>query len=340
MTSILKKVYQFLFRRFVVLRPKTSIERGFASEMKRFYELLAKYNANVSTDSDMEKMQYTLLRENHVIEKGMSIKNPRLGFGQQKVAALIARLSEYYKRYGVVDKKFLEYPLDTVQEYIKYTTETYVEIPAIEKSFKDLCSRVGYRPRILAGGVVNVKCASVKQLAGGDFDELTRSRRSIRYLNQLKLPTREEINKALSIAQRTPSACNRQAWHTHVFQGKQAVELVKWQGGSRGFEEEMTSAILVTSDLKGFLWHEVHQVYVDGGLYAMNLINALHYIGFGTIPLSTGFEWTKLKDLSRFGIPENEVPIVIIGFGNLLDEFKVAVSARKNIDKTNVYHDE
>ena len=147
------------------------------------------------------------------------------------------------------------------------------------------------------------------------------------------------VGEAIKLAQYTPSACNRQGWKTHVYKGTQSVDLVKWQGGSHGFEEECRNTILVTANLKAFLWHETHQAYIDGGLYAMNLINALHSLGLGCIPLSCGFEYPKLYQLKNFNIPENEVPIVIIAFGNLQDKFNVAVSTRKSIEQTNTFHE-
>lgn len=70
----------------------------------------------------------------------------------------------------------------------------------------------------------------------------------------------------------------------------------------------------------------------------MNLINALHSLGLGTIPLSCGFTHDKLKKLVDFDIPQNEVPIVIIGVGNLLENFNVAISKRKDIGQTNRFH--
>ena len=50
------------------------------------------------------------------------------------------------------------------------------------------------------------------------------------------------------------------------------------------------------------------------------------------------FSYEKLKELSDFDIPENEVPILIIGIGHLQPHFKVAVSERKDISVTNTYH--
>lgn len=71
------------------------LEETFIKEAIIFWKLTSKYNASHHTDSDMEKMQYTILRENHVIEKGMSMRNPRKGFGQEKVIKLLVRLKKY-----------------------------------------------------------------------------------------------------------------------------------------------------------------------------------------------------------------------------------------------------
>ena len=77
----------------------------------------------------------------------------------------------------------------------------------------------------------------------------------------------------------------------------------------------------------------------SGILYAMNLINTLHYEGLGTIPLSCGFYSTKLKMIQKsFDIPDNEVMVVIIGCGELTEEVKIAASSRKEVCKTNVFH--
>ena len=92
--------------------------------------------------------------------------------------------------------------------------------------------------------------------------------------------------------------------------------------------------------MRGFLYYEPFQQYVDGGMYAMNLVNAFHSLGLGTIPLSCGFVHSKLARLKRFGIPEQESPILIIGIGNLEDKVKVAVSTRKNISETNTFCEE
>ena len=166
-------------------------------------------------------------------------------------------------------------------------------------------------PAQTEAGTQMVSKAEIVSRAQGNFEQLLTSRHSIRYFSKDAISARQ-INKALQMAQLTPSACNRQGWHTHIYQGNKATQLFKWQGGARGFEAEPTLAILVSANSRAFLKYEPFQVYVDGGLYTMNLINALHYVGLGTIPLSCGFGYQKLADLYKyFDLPENERPIAI-----------------------------
>ena len=330
---IYQKMKRLLSRLLQLVRIRLSLWK----DIFYFHKLTIKYNASIHTDNDIEKMQYTLLRENHTIEKGLSLKNPRKGFGQQKVLKLLKRLNKYFDVYGKTDKEFLIYPLGTIKHYIHYTKSTGVEIPIIEREYKILMEKSGFVDVKEQGGIIQASKDEILKKCNSSFESLLNSRHSIRYFSK-ETVTKDIIEKALNLAQRTPSACNRQGWHTHVFQGEESVRLIKWQGGSHGFEDEIRTSILVTANLKAFLYYEIHQAYIDGGLYAMNLINALHSLGLGTIPLSCGFTHDKLKGLADFDIPKNEVPIVIIGVGNLLENFNVAISKRKNINLTNKFH--
>ena len=306
------------------------------SDIIAFLKKIYSYNASLGTEKDMEKSEYTLLRRIHIIEKGMSFRNPKRGFGQAKVEALLDDLKVYLDTFGKSD--FFNYPVSAISNYLEYSHKNGVEVEHIADKLSDLKRRLGYLSdeNNEQSGVVEVQKDYIIN-HNKDFRELLYNRHSIRFFSKDQVPE-ELIVEALILAQRTPSACNRQGWKTHVFYGDDAVSLVKWQGGSRGFEDEIRCAILVTANLKAFLSHEIHQAYVDGGLYAMNLINALTYLGLGTIPLSCGFHESRLKKLNSFEIPENEVPVVIIGIGVMEDKFNVAVSKRKEIDETNTFH--
>ncbi len=136
----------------------------------------------------------------------------------------------------------------------------------------------------------------------------------------------------MRLQKKTPSACNRQPWRIHVFRDKVIKkELLDWQG-NRGFTDNIDTAIVVTCSLNAFFIYELHQAYVDGGLYAMTLMLALHSLGLGTIPLTLGLMSSELNILhEKFGIKEDQIPILIIGVGCLKESFEVAISERKEI---------
>ncbi|MGN0235891.1 MAG: nitroreductase family protein [Paludibacteraceae bacterium] len=310
------------------------------TEALHYTVCLLRYNASIRTNRDIKKMQYTLLRENHVIEKGMSMRTPKRGFGQQKVIALLHRLRKYYDLYGIEDKDFLIYPLSTIKNYIAYTEANGVSIPTIKHLFETLLTYTNIHSDqlVTCGGVKRINKKDILENNGGSFEDLLYSRHSIRYFAK-DLPDKSIIEKALILAQQTPSACNRQSWKTHIYFGEQSHQLLRMQGGCNGFEDEIPCSIVISADMRAFLSYEPMQCYVDGGLYAMNLINALHYLGLGTIPLSLGFYHNKLSKIkTMFHIPKEEALICIVGVGNLLESFNVAESYRKNIRITNVYH--
>lgn len=336
MVKIKAQIKKWIFKIFFPNSDLT-LEQVFINEAIRFWQLTSRYNASHHTDEDIEKMQYVILRENHVIEKGMSMRNPKKGFGQEKVKKLLEHLKKYNSLYGKENKDFLQYPLSTILSYIEYTEKEGVNIDDIKANFNNFSDSIQPIDLSIHAGIKKISKEEILNKCNINFESLLFSRHSIRYFSKTS-PDRMLIIKALDLAQQTPSACNRQGWKTHVFEGEESIKLMKWQGGCKGFEDELKHSILVTANLKAFLFYETHQAYIDGGLYAMNLINALHSLGLGSIPLSCGFESWKLQQLKEFDIPENEVPIVIIAFGHLLDEFNVAISTRKPIASTNTFH--
>lgn len=312
----------------------------FLAETLHHWRSLCRFNADVDTERDIKKMQYTLLRQNHIIEKGLSMRNTRKGFGQAKVTTLITRLRRYHQLYATTDYDFILYPLSTIKAYIAYQRSEGIEIPQIEAAFKQLCDEAGVTPDDLQipAGIEHMKATELQKEAKGDYASLLYSRHSIRYFLPIA-PSTELIEQALVLASRTPSACNRQAWHTHIYRGDDAHELLRMQGGCNGFCDDIPCCIVVTADMKGFLSHEPFQCYIDGGLYAQNLINALHYVGLGSIPLSCGFKHHHLQHIHEaFHIPANEVLIVIIGTGVMVGNMKIAASTRRSITTTNTYH--
>ena len=304
--------------------------RAIISDTWAWFRLQMRYNASRNTAGDRGKSRFLLLRESHTFEKALSLRNPRKGFGTARAEALLDSLERYESRFGSDEDSTRAASI--LKRYFQYCAGTGVDASPLAARLDTILKG---REVPVAPGVLNLRAADADG-RGKPFGELLACRHSIRYFKQAEVP-RELIQEALQMASRTPSACNRQAWRTRVFKGGKAQELLRWQGGCKGFEDEMPAAILVSADLRAFLYYEQRQAYVDGGMYAQNLLNALHSLGLGTIPLSCGFLDGKLKGLAAFGLPRNEVPIAIIGCGYPEDEFRVACSDRQDISRTNTF---
>jgi nitroreductase len=122
-------------------------------------------------------------------------------------------------------------------------------------------------------------------------------------------------------------------WVQDSLHKKRVLEL---QFGNRGFGETAGEILVITTDiLTVFGQHERKQIFVDGGLYSMTLLNALHYVGLGVCPLNWGVFPKRdrmLKD--ALDIPASQEVILILAIGELPDEVVAAKSIKKTVSDT------
>jgi nitroreductase len=106
-----------------------------------------------------------------------------------------------------------------------------------------------------------------------------------------------------------------------------------------GFEKEIKTLLLIAADITCFGGaEEIHQMFVDGSLFAMSLIYALHERGLATCPLHAGFNKVSERALRRMvSLPEFHCPILFIAIGHYEDVFKVTCSGRKEVDEILIY---
>ena len=90
----------------------------------------------------------------------------------------------------------------------------------------------------------------------------------------------------------------------------------------------------ITARQKEYLLREKIAFIVDGGIFTMALVEALHYYGIASCILQNG-EYKernlKFKEICK-NIPENEKIILFIAIGYYKDNFTYAVSHRKNLE--------
>ncbi len=331
----MKKNLYYKLRRYFGLRAFTFIEL-----LNEYFILIKHMGTAHNLYEDKDKLKARIVMNAHSIEKGLSLKNIKLGYGKPKILMLLKDLSHYYELFK--DEQLLVFCLSIIKSYIEYNKSHGVEDKDIINAYNKTENLLTVKKEeldYLNGGYFKTSKEKIHKYAKIDYLNFVKNRHSIRNFTGNKIDT-ELINKALEIATFTPSACNRQPWGNHIFLDKNKIEqIIEFQTGARQFKDGLACVILVTSKYSSFFGGEYHQPFVNGGLYAMNLMFALHSLGLGTTPLNMGFTAKKLKKLKNIcEIEDNEAPIVLIGVGEIAEELSIATSSRfKYSDYTKFY---
>lgn len=290
--------------------------------------IYSKYMASFDMLRNPHKLKTHIIIKAHALEKGMSIGKTRLGFGKRKALELLNDMELYLSIGG--DKQFVEECCSIIKKYIEFNEQGGADMEDIKGSYNLFSKKEDLS--ILPYGGVSVL---------NHEDLLTKEKMSFDVFSQIRYSTRDfgdspvdikNIENALKLCERTPSACNRQSLHIHVYLNRDDInKLCNLQGGCKGFIDEMQGVILICEKLTGYSSSEMNLPYVDGGLYAMNLMYALNFYDIASVPLTMGHKpHRNMKILKEMNINLTEVPVLLIAFGSYKDKWRVAQSHRKN----------
>ena len=157
------------------------------------------------------------------------------------------------------------------------------------------------------------------------------SRHSIRCFDPSQPVSIDRIREAISLASHTPSVCNRQTWRVLICQSDQAKQAaLALQNGNQGFGHLASHVLIVASDRSCFASiGERNQPWIEGGLFAMSLIYALHSQGLGSCCLNWSVDNQRDAELKKaLNIPASYAIAMMIAVGSLPPEIAVAESRR------------
>jgi len=287
-----------------------------------------KYSGAVRPPAGRTEQHSYLMKLAHVIEKGLALPQTRLNFGEatvQQACELLLKDSTSRSTAHVM-------ALNAIRSYVRFHEDRGAEPLAI---CREVLARFGTADVPSVDSLYAMSRQDIVDAGGEAAIRFMRSRRSIRQFADRPVD-RDKIRRAVMTAQMAPSVCNRQSGRVHVIYDRELMQkALSFQGGNRGFGDTFGALAIVTSDLGSFLEpNERGQAYVDGGLFAMMLMLGLHAQALGSCPLN----WSRnpLTDLQfrrAIPIPEAETVIMMIGIGELRDEFVVANSARLPIEE-------
>jgi nitroreductase len=291
----------------------------------------SRFSSSVFRGNSEEKMRALITIHYHSIEKGLSLRNPRPSFGSNAIKELIYYLDLYLKNYGPASH--LSVPLNVLRCYVDYNHSHGVDNSELEERVAKLeqiyQNALGSLP--LGGGVRKLTREEVMDAIRDVSANFFLKRYSIRQFTDEDV-SMELIEEAVRRAQKTPAVCNRQSCRVRVVSGKDKVkQILDIQKGARGFGNLTNKVLVITSDLCNFTSvGERYQSYIDGGLFSMSLIYALHSLGLGSCCLNWSMGCMRDIELKRFlKMSQSETIIMLLAVGMLPEELMVAESCRK-----------
>lgn len=270
----------------------------------------------------------------HVVEKGITMPNRRYNFGEENLLDLICLCNEYIECHYNTQRTQFKAAISVIFEYEHIHIENNKDIPmrlsnAIENLHKTF-PQYSINPQIAIDKHI--------MFQKGDFKYIAEHRHSIRHFCGT-IPL-EKVKAAIKLAQTAPSACNRQPIHVHIVDKTDNEHLfhkiLDLQKGNRGFGPNADKLLIVTSIADVYIGlPERNLMYIDGGIFTMNLLYALHYYEIAACTLSASL---LPPSFSKDILGVQETPIAIIAVGDCPDSFLVARSEKKHIDSIIQYH--
>lgn len=323
-------IHKFKFSRLSKLSAVLRLISNYVYDVKRFLQS-SSIGQRVNTKAKFEAL---ITKEYHRIEKGLALKNSRVGFAPSVVRGLLSKLQKYQKKYGLDETG--QIALNVLFAYYEFNLEHGFKDEKLGEEMTQLKEKI---PKIenptSQGGIFKVSRQEIITAAKLDLRAFFQSRYSIRQFAPEQVDI-SLIEIAIKMAQKTPSVCNRQSSKVYVFSSNEnKKKVLSYQNGNRGFGDQASQVLVVTSDLGHFFSiAERNQCWIDGGMFAMSLVYALHSLGLGTCCLNWCVEYKTDQALKKaVGISNSESIIMMIGVGHLPEEFSVAQSSRKNLNE-------
>ncbi len=298
-----------------------------------FYNLVRyfKYSGLSGNCHDGEIRNYHLVKIYHALEKSMSYKERNSSRGWSTARLLLCELE---KSSDLSNKAFHDHKaIVTLVNFLNFEGNSdRPEARVIRERLEVLEKSFAEQP-----GSRSVRFYDIRDFEKGRLEapeEFFLSRYSLREFRDKPVEA-ELVERALRLAVKTPSVCNRQPWSIYYSSDKKVIqEALKYQAGNVGFGHSVPNLMIVCADLKGFMaGNEAYQYWIDGGLISMSVVYALHSLGIASCCLNWS-QYPKIdKQIRRkLNISDNHTIIMMLAYGWPEDKNIVCESSRRPVE--------
>lgn len=307
------------------------------NELKHLFRELDKiyrcYRISKSSKWREQHEQFKIIQSMHSIEKGLSLKEVKIGFGVPKVLSLLNKIENYYNNSFDCSHESIQMAMGALDAYVKFHTKNNALNGEIKIKYKNLNALIKRTKNI--GGADKYYKADILNFDADEFNKVILSRHSIRNFSDEKVDI-DAVKAAIELAKHCPSACNRQPTKIHIAEKEKDIKyLSKNLQGVGGFADECKMFLIVTGSISAFNFMENNQWIVSAGIFVGTLELTLHSKGIASCviqrPLVRSKDIVAFRD--HFDIPDNEEVICMVGLGMYPDEFFAPSSARLPLEE-------
>jgi len=267
----------------------------------------AKFFGHFREPRDLIHAKAELQKDVHLVERALSLPEPRKPFGEKPAARIQNILDHYGDDLG---ENLITQAKRVLEDRINWNES-------------------GIRP--------SPKALTVQT----EIEEFLSSRRSIRAFSSDLKPKPIEIEEIVELAIQAPSVSNTQTWKVRSYQNPKDISaLLKLQNGNVG-NSEIPTLFLVSVDIRSFTGaNERNQMWIDGGIFLQQLLLAIHAKGWASCPMNfsaTNHQAATLRRLAN--IPKYEEIICFVSLGEEDKSIPAAPSHRKMPSEVLIFSD-
>lgn len=269
-----------------------------------------------------QKAGYDLLQLSHRLEKGLLIKAPKPLWGWEKAYRMVALLKNNNDEFAATTAKAVLSAFLDSKSKSSYQEDRDGYVAFMQKT--------GYQsvPFENVGGTIDVAKTQFSSDELGVIEKMFNTRHSCRNFSSRHL-TEEDIVRAVNMALRCPSACNRQPFKVYVINPS---KLEQQLGGHLQYQGDRT--VVVTGDVRAFNTNELLDWIVSPSIFAGYLTLAFHSLGIGCCVIRKDLvKSSDYNDAVRVitGMDESERIVLEMFIGYYNESFLAPVSNRKDI---------
>ncbi len=290
-------------------------------------------------DSKKEKASfYTLVRNIHRLEKGLLMKPRREVFAADFITETVEVFQTLYNNSACSEGSQIKWAYDVLSEYFNVTGSHKI-IDEERSRFNSIISSSSSSG--IKKSIPYYRHESNKpQISFDDFYQLTKYRRSVRWFLDRKVP-HDIVDKAISAANQSPSACNRQPFEYRIIDDPKLLEtVVNIPMGIKGYQHNVPMLIVVVGNLDAYFdERDRHVIYVDASLANMTLMFALETLGLS----SCSINWPDIEHLEKrmesvLNLEKHQRPIMCIAVGYPDPDGMVAFSEKRDLNLIRRYN--